>query len=301
VLVPFAALAANLGLIGGDVGNVAIYGDSMSNEGNPGTCEWCDPLSDAGINVWVMAQGGARTYDDDTVDPNACQSATYQGCQFYGERMVSYLDGSCRRDYGAAVYPGDTTQTTCVTDLPLSAQTVDVFFFGANDVGNVNLSSWGVIYRARSLAAWEVMLDASDAAGHANVIVLGPPYIRNDLGHDESDDVLVDLHDALRTECASRPRCEIADTYSAFRAVEAAYGSAEMYEMYEVGDDCPATSCVHPADGPTTNGIRPRELVGGVILNAIRRANDKRIAGNSPAPASNTWDSGVWDTAEWGA
>lgn len=97
-LVPLAVHAATLGLIGGDVGNVAIYGDSMSNDGNPGNCEWCDPLTDAGLNVWVMAQGGARTYDDDTVDPNACQIPTYDGCQFFGERMTAHLDGACRRN-----------------------------------------------------------------------------------------------------------------------------------------------------------------------------------------------------------
>lgn len=272
-LVPHVASAATLGLIGGDVGNVAIYGDSMSSEGNPVNCEWCDPLTNAGLTVWGMAKAGARTYDN-TSD---CQSPDYLACEFYGQRMTAHLDGACRRDYGSAVYPGDTTQTTCIADLPLSAQTVDVFFFGANDVGAVNLVSWGLTERDLSLEAWGEMLDASDAKGHANVIVLGPPYIRNDVGHSESNDVLLDLHANLRTECASRPRCVIADVYSAFRSVESSYGTAVMYKMY--ADDCPLTHCIHPDDVVTDHPeIRPNDLAGEIILNAIRSANDKRIS-----------------------
>lgn len=275
-LVTPAALAASFGIIGGGPGNIAIYGDSMSNDGNPGNCEWCDPLTDAGLNVWAMAQASARTYDDDTIDPNACQSPTYDGCQFFGERMTARLDGECRRNYGSAVYPGDTPQPTCIADLPISAQTVDVFFFGANDVNTQDLSSWNSTYKGRSLAAWEVMLNASDAAGHANVIVLGPPYIRNNVGHDESDEVLVDLHDALRIKCDSRPACAIADVYSAFRAVETIHGTDAMYEMYS--DVCPGASCVHPLDGPTaTAGVMPNQMMGKIIKQAIYSANRKRI------------------------
>jgi hypothetical protein len=271
--------AATLGLIGGDVGNVAIYGDSMSNDGNPGSCEWCDPLTNAGINVWGMARAGARTYDDDTVDPFACQSPTYDGCEFFGERMTAYLDGACRRNLGQAIYPGDVTQTTCIADLPNSPQTVDVFFFGANDIRGNTFASWYTDDRADSLAAWDVMLDASDAEGHANVIVLGPPYLKADVGFSESDGALVDLHAALRTECASRPRCEIADVYSAFRRVESTYGTDALYEMYVETDECPEVKCIHPGDGPTdTAGIRPNDWVGEIILHAIRRANDKRIS-----------------------
>jgi len=289
-LVTPAALAANLGLIGGDVGNVAIYGDSMSNEGNPGNCEWCDPLTNAGINVWAMAQSGARTYDNfNPPTLNACDGSSdplvelpYTGCEYFGERMTKELDGECRRIFTSAIYPEDTTRKTCIADLPRSAQTVDVFFFGANDVGNVNLFSWGLTYRDLSLGAWDVMLDASDAKGHANVIVLGPPYIRNNIvpSHDESDEVLVNLHDNLRDECSSRPRCEIADVYSAFRAVESSYGIDAMHEMYD--DDCPTVECIHPGDGPTLSlGIRPNDWIGGIILNAIRRANEKRISASS--------------------
>lgn len=277
-LVPPAALTANLGLVGGDVGNVAIYGDSMSNDGNPGSCEWCDPLDDAGINVWGMAQAGARTYFDTSNPAFPCASPGYLGCEYYGERMTAYFEGACRRVYGSAVYPGPTPQTTCIADLPLSAQTVDVFFFGANDIRGNTLSTW---YedgdRALSLAAWERMLDASDAAGHANVIVLGPPYLKADVGFSESDGALVDLHDALRTKCASRPRCEIADVYSAFRGVESTYGTDALYEMYESWDVCPTIECIHPTDGPTSFGIRPNDMVGEIILQSIRRANDKRI------------------------
>ena len=275
-LVPFAALGANFGIIGGGPGNIAIYGDSMSNDGNPGSCEWCDPLTDAGLNVWAMAQASARTYDDDTVDPYACQFDTYDGCEFFGERMTAHLDGECRRIYPSAVYPLDTTQKTCIEDLPNSAQTVDVFFFGANDVGGNTLSTWLASYRALSLTAWNRMLDASDAAGHANVIVLGPPYLKADVGFSESDGALVDLHDALRIECDSRPACAIADVYSAFRAVETIHGTDAMHEMYS--DVCPGTSCVHPLDGPTAiAGVMPNQMMGNIIKQAIYSANRKRI------------------------
>ena len=277
-LVPLAVHAATLGLIGGDVGNVAIYGDSMSNDFNPGSCEWCDPLDAAGINVWGMARAGARTYDDDTVDPAACQSPTYDGCEFYGERMTAYLDGACRRNLGQAIYPGDVTQTTCIADLPNSPQTVDVFFFGANDIRGNTFASWLTDDRADSLAAWDVMLDASDLLGHANVVVLGPPYLQYaGVGADESDAALVDLHDALRLKCASRPRCEIADVYSSFRAVEAADGLDALHAMYAGFDDCPNTVCIHPADGPTPAGYYPNNMAGEIILQAIRRANAKRV------------------------
>jgi hypothetical protein len=276
-LVPFAALGANFGIIGGGPGNIAIYGDSMSNEGNPTSCEWCDPLTDAGLNVWVMAQGGARTYDDDPVDPlYACESPDYVGCQFFGERMTAYFEGACRRVFGSAVYAGDTTQKTCIADLPNSAQTVDVFFFGANDVRGNTFSTWLATDKARSLAAWEVMLDASDAVGHSNVIVLGPPYLRADVGFLESDRALVDLHDALRIECDSRPACAIADVYSAFRAVETIHGTDAMHEMYS--DVCPGTWCVHPLDGPTAiAGVMPNQMMGNIIKQAIYSANRKRI------------------------
>jgi hypothetical protein len=282
-LVPPAALAANLGLIGGDVGNVAIYGDSMSNDGNPESCEWCDPLTDAGLIVWGMAQAGARTYYDTSAGPlYYCDNVNgYVGCEFYGERMTEYYGNACRRDYGSAVYTGDTAPyPTCIADLPLSAQTVDVFFFGANDIRNNTFATWySSGDRALSLDAWRKMLDASDAAGHSNVIVLGPPYLKADVGFSESDGALVDLHVALRTKCASRPRCVIADVYSVFRRVETIYGTDALHDMYNnLIDDCPDTECIHPGDGPTDIGIRPNDMVGEIILNAIRRANDKRIS-----------------------
>ena len=275
LLIPML-VGANFGTIGGGPGNIAIYGDSMSDAGNPSACEWCDDLVASGFTLWAMAQGGARTYDNDEVDPNACESATYDGCEFFGERQVAHLDGACRRAYGAPIYTGDVTELSCIADLPNSAQTVDVFFFGANDVGVNSLATWNSTRRALSLAAWGVMLDASDAAGHSNVVVLGPPYLNSVQGFGDSDGALVDLHDALRIECASRPACAIADVYSAFRAVETSHGTAALHEMYS--DVCPGTSCIHPLDGPTTTaGVMPNQIMGNIIKQAIYSANRKRI------------------------
>tara|TARA_R110000803_G_scaffold156473_1_gene221043 strand:- start:49 stop:912 length:864 start_codon:yes stop_codon:yes gene_type:complete len=272
-------LGANFGTIGGGPGNIAIYGDSMSNDGNPSACEWCDDLIASGFTVWGMARGGARTYDNDVSDPNQCAAGgtpAYEGCEFFGERQVAHLDGACRRAYGAPIYTGDVTELSCIADLPNSAQTVDVFSFGANDVGSNSLATWNSTLRVLSLAAWEVMLDASDAAGHSNVVVLGPPYLNSVQGFGDSDGALVDLHDALRIECDSRPACAIADVYSAFRAVETDHGTAAMYEMYS--DVCPGTSCIHPLDGPTaTAGVMPNQIMGNVIKQAIYSANQKRI------------------------
>ena len=281
-LIPVSALA-ELGRVGGGIGRILIYGDALSNADNPTSCEWCDPLTDAGLQVFAMARSGARTYDN--VDPetaNACEDGAvegdYVGCDRYGERQVAHYEGACRRT-GFVRWTGDAGGATCIEDIPTSSQDVDVFFFGASDVTSHTLAEWDATYEALSVAAWNVMLDASEAAGHACVVVLGPPYF-SAAEPAESDLALAQLHVLLRAEVsANRPLCRIADVHSLFRGVESELGTQAMLDMYgDAGCTTTPDDCIHPTDGPTSEGLRPNDMMGNLILGAIREAHHALIA-----------------------
>ena len=292
LLAAYPSSASNFGVLGGGVGRVVIRGDSLSNRlgafnSNSDDCDWCDPLEAAGLQIWNLARGGARTYDDGA----DCASPTYLNCEFYGERQTTRLDGACRRTLGGSgdiqeAYPDDTGLVSCVEDLPSSGQDVDVFFFGPNDIGTHTLAEWDATYEALSFAAWDVMLDASHAAKHACVVVLGPPYFRNP-NNDESDAALVQMHDHLRGRVsASYPHCVVADVYSTFRAIEASRSSAILYSMYF--DTCP-TECIHPRFVSTADSeIRPNDMMGEIILSAVYAAHEaRRLAPTVSASSSD--------------
>lgn len=280
-LLAAGSASADFGVVGGGIGRILIYGDSLSNAGNPTSCEWCDPLVTAGLQVFGMAQAGARSFDNDTVDPDACESAGYDTCELYGERQVAYLDGACRRT-DSTRWTGDTANTTCLEDMPASSQDIDVFFFGPGDFSNAaTLATWDATHEALAMAAYGVMMDASEAAGHGCVVVLGPPYFKT-TNPVESETALNQIHVLLRTEVrANRDLCRVADVHSEFRKIESKFDSQAMFDMYSDCDAGPGDDdCTHPVDGPVASGggVRPNDLMGDTILKAIRAVHADMLA-----------------------
>ena len=302
LLLPLVAIAEGFGLKQGGTGRVLVYGDSMSDLGNPTSCEWCDPLTDAGLQVWAMSRGGRRSYYDPITDPASwCVSATYLDCNLFGEYVMDYLDGECR--VSETRWSGDGGGSTCSQDLPHSAQDVDVIFLGVNDLRNVTVSSYLTTYLSQSIAAFNIMLNASSSAGHAVVMVLGPPGFEITQPDPlDTDAKLVILQTQLRFMCESRPKCVVADVYSHYRDIETKYGSQAMYDMYSNCDAGPGdTDCIHPIDGPTALGIMPNDEMGEIILKAVYSAHEKRrVIEDVPVGGGSDWDSMTWDTDDWG-
>jgi len=297
---------ADFGILGGGVGRVIIYGDSLSNP-DPAVwdatdCPWCTPLTSAGYQIWNLSRGGSKSYDDVTgVSINACRlggtDADYWGCEMYGERQVARLDGACRRVFGhlnaadgftdiAAAYVGDTDLVSCLEDLPTSGTDVDVFFFDVNGIGQFTNAQWDATYENLSFRAHDVMLDASRSNGHACVIVLGPPLLRTP-NYVDSDVSNLKLHAYLRARAADTySHCVLADVYSMFRNIQTARGDAIFHSMYTTeSGGCP-NNCVHPADVSALDAtLRPNDLIGGVILSAINTANVAHRTTPNPAAA----------------
>jgi hypothetical protein len=257
------------------IGEIHIYGDSLTivvPESQPNGCLWCEPLIRERHQIWNWAHPGARSYSDALVF-SVCEDPSYAFCAFSGVGQTTYQMGECRR---TELYYG----SSCIFDQAVieGRVSVDVFFFGANDVAGVSVTEWENNIRNLSESAYDVMLETSEDAGHACVVVLGPPAFYHNQVDDPGDTnvKLVQLHDYLRDDVPRRwPNCALADVYEAFRNVEMEYGSDAMYEMYRdrLCVTNPPVGCLHPGFGPTEiAGVSPNELIGEVILDAIWEA-----------------------------
>jgi len=331
--------AGNFGDIGGGIGRIIIYSHSMSDAGAPESCEWCDPLTDAGLQVWNVSWPASQMDDDNSFAGFNCSTVDtpfYKGCYFYGERQIALHDSvtdeacttpsatcACRRtatnqegeaggpvyfneDTGTSVgrYVNDTAKSSCAADTPTSSQDVDVIFFVTNDVSKSPLylsgsgaGNWQDNKKAAQLVAFNLMLDAVEAANHACVVVLAPPAFRllDSAGNnfwEASEPATNDLNTAMAVEvAANRPSCRVANVEALWRSVEKSLGVDAMYRLYLDCDDNAGVygpvaahnrlprsdpnppDCTHPWDGPTAEGLRPNDMMGAVILQAIQAAH----------------------------
>ena len=290
-------------------GRAIIYGDSTSDSGNPTNCEWCAPLITYGFQIMATARGGARSYDNVVpTQANACASTAsgslygdYVGCGFFGERSIKHFEGACRRvlpgtqnvsdgsgGYNviadtstSTAYPGDTTNLSCLVNLPHAQKDVVVLGYGTNDIGTLDAAGWAAI-KPTSLLAWNVMLDTIEDRRLACVVVLGVPYY-GATNASTSDDSLQDLHASLRAEVsANRPLCVVAEVHSAISAYEQTLGVADYIELFQEGTASPPTcavngsgfiqGCVHLIAGTSAAGINPTQVMGDIILTAVQQA-----------------------------
>ena len=215
----------------------------------------------------------------------------------FGERSVKHFEGACRRvlpgqinqtdnsiitdtSSPSTAYPGDTTNLSCLVDLPHAQKDVVVLGYGTNDIGTRNPTQWAAI-KPTSLLAWNVILDEVEDRGLACVVVLGVPFYSSSNGA-TSDTSLQDLHASLRAEVsANRPLCVVAEVHSVLSALQGTLGTPAYIQLFREGAASPPTctesggvisGCIHLIDGTSPAGVNPLEIMGDIILAAAQQA-----------------------------
>lgn len=268
------------------VRRVVIYGDSLSDNNDAASCDWCSSVTTAGVEIWNAATGGARTYDDSAT----CDAGdSYAGCYSFVERQMEYHDGSCRNGTAnspnggsAATTPlyGAAEVTTCVDDLAVNSHNVVVIFAGTNDIIRVSNAAWQSTYFALTKAAYQRMLQTVKDNSVSCVMVI-PPYVYDSAnGYDQANLNLGELADYLDGTAATSiaddmgvnypTQCVVVDMREVIDEYTASYGIAEtLADLYDnclgVGDEGAASGCIHFS-------VSGSNLMGDRIFAGIQKA-----------------------------
>lgn len=271
------------------VRRIVIYGDSLSDNNDAADCDWCAPVTAAGIEIWNAATGGARTYDDSAT---CAAGDSYSDCQYYVERQMEYFDSACRVGtanskngdnsqlidtplYGASEVP------TCVDDLPINSHVAVVIFAGTNDIVRVANSSFVSTYFDLTKAAYQSMLQTIKDNDVMCVMVI-PPYVFDTavgyleananlellaayLDGSASTSIADDMGANYPDQCVTVDMRDVIDEYTAANGLQATLDDL-YFDCNGLGDQGVASGCIHfSTDGSA--------LLGEEIMAAIWRAD----------------------------
>jgi len=312
---PFARIGGSEWLI--------IYGDSrMATAGGTTATTTVDDLTQTDLSSIYPSNWTVRNYS---------RPGAYVTPRALCNSQETNFDGQCRNGQDRAVRSGGTCNfaptlwggASCIEDLeanPAIHSMTVVLAFGANDVRSIAASDTAAWATKLSDAqtAYEAILDAMPDTMECVLEVPAPIWSNQTspaVTYTEANDRISNDWRPMVQALASAYDCAVSDAYSAVLNYEASNGTAQM--LSDLYDDCTTKGGVQGDGGGTCpDGVHwdltpvpSSHPVVDSLNDAVFEAARKRkrrldlsyTAPSAPAPASNTRDSGVWDTAEWGA
>jgi hypothetical protein len=270
-------MATSFGTVGGKVGRVIVYGDSLNNDREL-EAKLVEILGIGPEDLWMAAHPGAKAHESaaDVTANRVCTSGLGyppEWCRS-GFRQTGRVDGVCRSYanmsadlpsnglgpavvcQGAAVAGLEactgvgtgTTTMTCLADLPVAPNDIVVLAFGSNDVsepspggGVVTGQDWcddALGLFTSFKADYVAMADDVVAAG-LRAVVVTPPYILSDYWITDNRETATEcIRDYLHDELLPLyPTFGFVDGQDAWDNYETSRGTAAMLKLYH---DCPS-------------------------------------------------------------
>ena len=267
----FCALPACAGMVGGGVGLVEQYGDSLYAGGDIESY-----LSAAGYEPINAALSGARyTYDQTT-----CETGDYSNCALFVRFQSSYVDGSCRRTEETT----GNSESACMEDLAPSARPVCILGAGIAEMNRGgDHTTWESTYFASTQSELDAILTTADAEGIRCVVATPVPawdILSTFADRQEVQQNIRDFRDWIRdTLLVNHPNHELADLISAWDWYEKNMTAAEFAGLYIDCTDYVAgtgTDCTHPGGSANSAGHTGRQIQAEIIIRALERIRASR-------------------------